>query len=85
MKEVNQETPLLLRADMAAKLCGCSTRTWRTWDTLGYTPLPIRLGRGKFWAAEELGNWVAAGCPDRGTWVERSQNGASGKRPSAKR
>jgi predicted DNA-binding transcriptional regulator AlpA len=60
--------PLLLDAHHAAAVCGTSARTWRTWDVAGKIPAPIRIGRRTFWRAEDLRNWVAAGCPDRLTW-----------------
>ena len=61
-------TPLLLRAPNAAALCNISIRTWRTWDSTGKTPRPIRIGRKVFWRPDELKAWVTAGCPDRITW-----------------
>jgi len=32
-------------------------------------PQPVRIGRSLYWRTEELKAWVAAGCPDRGTWI----------------
>jgi predicted DNA-binding transcriptional regulator AlpA len=61
-------TLLLLRAPDAAALCSTSIRTWRTWDTAGKIPQPVRIGRKVFWRPDELNAWVAAGCPDRVTW-----------------
>jgi predicted DNA-binding transcriptional regulator AlpA len=60
--------PLLLPAHHAAAVCGTSARTWRAWDVAGKIPAPIRIGRRTFWRAEDLRDWVAAGCPDRLTW-----------------
>jgi len=36
-------------------------------------PLPIHLGIGKCprWSVFELLEWVEAGCPRRGVWIER--------------
>jgi predicted DNA-binding transcriptional regulator AlpA len=59
---------LLLKAPAAAVLCSVSLRTWRAWDAAGRIPLPVRVGRSTFWRADELRDWVAAGCPDRETW-----------------
>jgi len=60
--------PLLLRAPEAAVLCSTSTRTWRTWGTIGKIPRPIHIGRIPFWRYDELKAWVDAGCPNRTTW-----------------
>jgi prophage regulatory protein len=52
----------------AAAMFHKSPRTWRTWDSTGRIPRPIRIGRTTYWRPEELQAWVAAGCPDRETW-----------------
>ena len=65
-------TPLLLTAKQAAPLCGKSLRTWRSWDSAGFIPRPVRIGRSTFWRAEELKAWVAAGCPCRAEWEART-------------
>ncbi len=62
---------LLLTARQAATVCGKSLRTWRTWDTAGWIPKPIRIGRSTLWRADELRAWVAAGCPRRAEWESR--------------
>lgn len=63
--------PLLLTARQAAATCGKSLRTWRTWDSAGWIPKPVRIGRSTLWRAEELRNWVIAGCPRRAEWEAR--------------
>lgn len=60
--------PLLLTARKAAKICGKSLRTWRTWDSAGWIPKPVRIGRSTLWRADELREWVEAGCPRRAEW-----------------
>jgi predicted DNA-binding transcriptional regulator AlpA len=65
--------PLLLTARQAASMCGKSLRTWRTWDALGLVPRPVRIGRSTLWRADELRDWVAAGCPRRQEWEARTQ------------
>ena len=65
---------LLLNATQAAARCGCSVRTWRTWDRSGRTPLPIRIGRALYWRPKELADWVEAGCPDRETWIAQKDD-----------
>jgi predicted DNA-binding transcriptional regulator AlpA len=63
---------LLLTAKQAAAICGKSLRTWRTWDSAGWIPRPVRIGRSTLWRADELRKWVAAGCPRREQWEARS-------------
>jgi predicted DNA-binding transcriptional regulator AlpA len=66
------QLPLLNNAREAARLCGRSLRTWRTWDALGLIPRPVRIGRNTLWRADELREWIAAGCPRRTEWEARS-------------
>lgn len=63
--------PLLLTAKQAAKTCGKSLRTWRTWDSAGWIPRPVRIGRSTLWRADELLAWVEVGCPRRAEWEAR--------------
>jgi predicted DNA-binding transcriptional regulator AlpA len=62
---------LLVGAKQAAAMCGKSLRTWRSWDSAGWIPRPIRIGRSTLWRVEELHDWVAAGCPRRADWEAR--------------
>ncbi len=64
-----KEEPLLLKVKQAASLCGCSDRTWRSWDSAGLTPKPLRIGRSIFWRPKELTDWIDAGCPNRKEWL----------------
>ena len=66
----NAAAPLLLRAHEAAALCAVALRTWRSWDAAGKIPQPVRIGRSTLWRAEELRQWIAAGCPRRQQWEE---------------
>lgn len=59
---------LLVRAKQAAAACGVSLRSWRSWDSSGRIPRPIRIGRSTFWRVEELQQWTTAGCPRRAEW-----------------
>ena len=59
---------LLVTAKQAAAMCGKSLRTWRTWDSAGWIPRPVRIGRSTLWRVGELQEWVAAGCPRRDEW-----------------
>jgi predicted DNA-binding transcriptional regulator AlpA len=63
--------PLLLTARQAAAVCGRSLRTWRSWDSSGRIPRPIRIGSSTLWRAVELQAWVDAGCPSREEWETR--------------
>jgi predicted DNA-binding transcriptional regulator AlpA len=65
-------TPLLVGAKAAAAMCGKCLRTWRAWDAAGWIPRPVRIGRSTLWRADELHEWVAAGCPRRAEWEARS-------------
>jgi predicted DNA-binding transcriptional regulator AlpA len=65
------KSQLLLTAKEAAATCGKSVRTWRTWDAAGKIPQPVRIGRSTLWRADELRDWVAAGCPSRQEWEAR--------------
>jgi predicted DNA-binding transcriptional regulator AlpA len=60
--------PLLLTARKASAACGKSLRTWRSWDSAGQIPRPVRIGRSTLWRAAELSAWIAAGCPRRAEW-----------------
>jgi predicted DNA-binding transcriptional regulator AlpA len=66
-----EAAPLLVDAKQAAAMCSKSLRTWRTWDTAGWIPRPVRIGRSTLWRADELREWVAAGCPRRQEWEAR--------------
>ena len=62
---------LLVTAKQAARMCGKSLRTWRSWDAAGWIPQPVRIGRSTLWRADELREWVAVGCPRRQEWEAR--------------
>lgn len=62
---------LLLTGKRAAKLCGISGRTWRTWDSGGLVPAPVTVGRTRLWRSAELVAWVNVGCPRRTDWEHR--------------
>ncbi len=65
------DVPLLVSARQAALMCGKSLRTWRSWDSAGMVPQPIRIGRSTLWRLEELRQWVKEGCPRRNEWEAR--------------
>ncbi len=71
--DISVEAPtsqLLLGARDCATLCGCTVRTWRSWNTAGLTPEPTRIGKSVFWRPKELRDWVDAGCPKREQWLQ---------------
>ena len=64
--------PWLVSAHQAATLCGLSPATWYRLASAGRCPAPLRLSRGCVrWRAEELRDWIAAGCPSRREWEAR--------------
>jgi predicted DNA-binding transcriptional regulator AlpA len=67
----SQTEPLLLTARQAAELCGKSLRTWRSWDAAGLVPTPVCIQRSRLWRADELRDWIAAGCPRRSEWESK--------------
>lgn len=60
--------PLLLSAKQAAALCNRSLRTWRSLDSGGQIPRPVRIRKATLWRLDELRAWIEAGCPDRQPW-----------------
>lgn len=70
----NCSGPLLLKAEEVAALCSVSVRTWRTWDSAGYIPGPICIGRSKLWNKAEFFAWYEAGCPGREAWGKSPEN-----------
>jgi predicted DNA-binding transcriptional regulator AlpA len=65
------DAPLLVPASRAAQICGKSVRTWRSWQSSGLIPAPVRIGRSLLWRVRDLEAWVAAGCPPRDEWDAR--------------
>ena len=59
---------LALPAADVAKLLGISQRHLYTLNASGQLPRPIRLGRSVRWRADELRDWLDAGCPARDRW-----------------
>lgn len=69
------DAPLLLNAQQAASMCGKSLRTWRSWDSAGLVPRPIRIRRCTLWRSDELWQWIEAGCPRRQEWEKHFPHG----------
>jgi predicted DNA-binding transcriptional regulator AlpA len=56
---------------MAAHLAGVSVGSWWRLNSAGKIPRPNKLGGRTLWRLRELREWIAAGCPDRGSWEAR--------------
>ncbi len=67
---------LALPAADVAKLLGISQRHLHTLNASGRLPRPIRLGRSVRWRADELRDWLDAGCPARDRWEAMREGGA---------
>ena len=70
MPETQTIEPLLLSAAEAAQLLGISRSSFYSLLSSGRVgPVAVRLGRSVRWQAEELAEWVRAGCPSRDRWL----------------
>lgn len=63
-----ESEPLALDVRGVAALLNCSPRHVWGMNAAGKMPAPLRLGRSVRWRREEIGQWLAAGAPDRETW-----------------
>src|SRR5437773_510866 len=70
---------LLVPAEVAGLMCGRSEASWWRDHAAERIPAPVKLGGRTLWRVEELRRWVAAGCPDRRTWVALTVNGKGGR------
>jgi predicted DNA-binding transcriptional regulator AlpA len=67
---MNREDRLALSAIDAAALVGVSRAQWWKLQSSGKIPLPVYLGaKAPRWRLDELRAWLAAGAPDRQTWL----------------
>ncbi|HWE37245.1 MAG TPA: AlpA family phage regulatory protein [Isosphaeraceae bacterium] len=69
---------ILIDVKEGAHRLGLSERTvWRL-NSTGRMPMPLTIGgKSKRWMAEEIGAWVAAGCPARKGWEAMSKGSAA--------
>jgi hypothetical protein len=76
---------LMLDAAGMAEFLGVPARTLAQLVTTDRLPLRRRLGPGncRRWSVLELLEWIEAGCPRRGKWLE--MRGASGRYPRRRR
>ena len=65
--------PLLISAKELAPLLGVSRCTIWTWHASGRIPLPVKIAGTTRWRREEIQKWIAAGCPGRARWTERTR------------
>jgi predicted DNA-binding transcriptional regulator AlpA len=66
---INSDRLALSAADAAA-LVGVSRAQWWKLHSAGKVPLPVYLGaKAPRWLVTELRDWLAAGAPDRQTWL----------------
>ena len=70
---VTEEMKKLLAGRDAALVCGVTPRLWRLWNKMGYTPMPVKIGKLLFWKHQELDAWIEAGCPRREDWIYRDK------------
>jgi predicted DNA-binding transcriptional regulator AlpA len=64
--------PLLAAREAAGLLTVGLTTFWKM-HSAGRLPAPVRLtARTVRWRREELGKWIAAGCPKRDEWTRIS-------------
>ena len=66
-------TPILLSVTETARTLGISPRLLSKLNSSGQLPQPIRLGRRTLWAADELRDYVRAGCPSRERWRQMKE------------
>lgn len=66
---------LLIGPDKLAELLDISKRTLWRWCSGGKVPRPIIDGHTKRWSLNEIGMWIAAGCPCRKMWEIQKKSG----------
>lgn len=76
-KQADSREFLALDAAGLAQGLGVSVRHIRRLNAAGKLPRPVRLGRLVRWAADEIRDWLAAGCPDRQSW-QAAKNATAG-------
>lgn len=69
--------PLLASTADTCKILGIPRRSFERHRSTGRIgPTPIRLGGRKLYRVAELKEWVAAGCPPREVWADRTRRQA---------
>ena len=62
-------SPILVDARRLATLLCAGVRTVWKWDREGKLPPSVRIGGAVRWRLSEIHAWLAAGAPDRATWL----------------
>ena len=65
---ITSRRPECLDAKELGGLLSISKRQIRRLSSCAQIPRPIRIGGSVRWVAEEIRDWINAGCPDRPTW-----------------
>ena len=60
---VDRPQGALLSVDQLAAMLNCSARHCYRLADAGRLPRPVKLGSLVRWRAEEIAEWIAAGCP----------------------
>lgn len=66
--------PELLNARQAAAMLGISERSFNRRFDEGKTPPKLKLGGCARWRAQELRDYIRAGCPHRRDWTWPTQS-----------
>lgn len=62
---MEKSEPALLTAKDVACLCQLSLSVFYKHLSTGKIPLPIRIGGVTRWRAQDITQWIEAGCPPR--------------------
>lgn len=62
--------PMLLTDKQLAAVLSISPAHVHSLDNQGKLPKAVNLGKSKRWRTQEIRDFVAAGCPDRITWMQ---------------
>ena len=65
---------LLVSAEELGHLLGVHRSTIWSWHSSGRLPSPVRIGGTTRWRAEEIRDWIRAGCPSRRRWHEMRED-----------
>ena len=63
----------LLSAKELAKMLSLSKRQIFRLNSCGKIPRPLKIGGSVRFKQDEIADWLAAGAPDRQTWVAMKQ------------
>jgi excisionase family DNA binding protein len=75
--------PLVYDTAELGQLLRLSKRTVRRHDAAGKIPRAVRIGGSKRFRADEVRDWLAAGCPSRAEW-EQMQGARDSRRPATR-